>query len=110
MNTDFKPRRMQLAINPEKTLLLQVGNRKHAGHNYLICNKFISPSVSIRDLGITYNAKLNFLDYIDEIVNKAFQRTNSLFRSFISGNVSILTRAFLTYVRVRPLVEYCSCI
>jgi hypothetical protein len=96
----------QLAINPEKTLLLQVGNSKHNRHNYLICNKFISPSISIRDLGITYNSKLNFLDYIDEIVNKAFQRTNLLFRSFISGNVSILTRAFLTYVR--PLVEYCS--
>jgi hypothetical protein len=85
---------------------LQVGNRKHAGHNYLICNKFISPSVSIRDLGVTYNSKLNFLEYIDDIVKKAFQRTNLLFRSFISGNVSILTRAFLTYVR--PLVEYCS--
>ena len=61
------------------------------------------------DLGISYNSKLGFQDYIDEIVSKAFQRINLLFRSFISGNISILTRAaFITYAR--PLVEYCSCI
>ena len=95
-----------MAINPDKSLLLRVGDNKRDERNYLICNKSISPSVSIRDLGITYNSKLNFHDYIDEIVGKAFQRTNLLFRSFISGNISILTRAFITYVR--PLVEYCS--
>ena len=76
----------QLGINPDKSLLLRVGNNKHDEHNYLICNKSIAPSVSIRDLGITYNNynfKLNFHEYIDEIVSKAFQRTNLLFRSFI---------------------------
>ena len=96
----------QLAINPEKSLLLHVGNTLQDRHQYLICNKLMSPSESIRDLGITYNSKLNFLEYIDEIVSKAFQRTYLLFRSFVSGNISILTRAFITYVR--PLVEYCS--
>ena len=33
---------------------------------------------------------------------------NLLFRSFVSQNVSILTRAFLTYVR--PILEYCTSI
>ena len=47
-----------------------------------------------------------FNDYIDEIVSKAYQRINLLFRSFVSGNVCILTRAYITYVM--PLLEYCS--
>jgi hypothetical protein len=86
--------------------LLHVGKRLHTRREYFICNKLIPPSDVIHDLGIIYNSKLGFQDFIDEIVSKAFQRINLLFRSFISGNISILTRAFITYVR--PLVEYCS--
>ena len=66
----------------------------------------IKPSVLIRDLGITYDCNLRFNDYIDGIVKKAFMRTNLLFRAFVSGNVLILTRAYLTYIR--PIVEYCT--
>ena len=82
---------------------LEVGSAQEVGGQ---TNKLIPPSDSIRDLGITNNSKLNLLEYIDEIVSRAFQRTYLLFRSFVSGNISILTRAFITYVR--PLVEYCS--
>ena len=85
-------------------MLLHVGKRLQTRREYFICNKLIPPSGVIRDLGITYNSKVGFHDYIDEIVSKAFQRINLIFRSFISGNISILTRAFITYVR--PLFEY----
>ena len=47
-----------------------------------------------------------FYEYINDIVAKAFQRVNLLFRSFISGNASILVKAYITYVR--PLLEYCT--
>ena len=60
----------------------------------------------MRDLGILYDSKLCFNEYIAEIVARAFQRVNLLFRSFISGNVLILTKAYITYVR--PLLEYCT--
>ena len=73
---------------------------------YIICDTLIPPSIHIRDLGILYNSKLCFHGYIDEIVSKAYQRINLLFRSFVSGNICILTRAYITYVR--PLLEYCS--
>ena len=43
---------------------------------------------------------------IEDIVTKAFQRVNLLFRSFISANVLILSKAYITYVR--PLLEYCT--
>ena len=45
---------------------------------------------------------------INEIVGRAYQRVNLLFRSFVSRNVSLLTRAFLTYVRL--ILEYCTAI
>ena len=61
---------------------------------------------TLYNLNWAFMTKLGSHDYTDEIVSKAFQRINVLFRSFISGNISILTKAFITYVR--PLVEYCS--
>ena len=88
----------QLLINPDKCMLLQVGKMLQTRREYFICNKRILPSGVIRDYDITYNSKLDFHDYIDEIVSKAFQRINLLFRSFISGNISILTRAVIIYV------------
>ena len=48
----------------------------------------------------------DLLMYIDGIVKKAFMWTNLLFHAFLSGNVHILTRACLTYIR--PIVEYCT--
>ena len=107
-NIESWSHKWQLPINPEKSLLMQVGSSKHDRPKYFICDKLIAPSDLIRDLGITYDSKLCFHDYINEIVGRAYQRVNLLFRSFVSQNVSILTRAFLTYVR--PILEYCTSI
>ena len=94
----------QLRINPEKSILLQVGSVPLGQAQYSICNQVILPSKHVRDLGILYDSKLCFNEYIAEIVARAFQRVNLLFRFFISGNVLILTKAYITYVR--PLLEY----
>jgi len=59
-----------------------------------------------RDLGITVRNDLDFSDHISDIVVRAHRRANLIHRCFVSGNVTLLTRAFLTYVR--PLVEYNS--
>ena len=99
----------QLRINPDKSSVMQVGKALHDRHQYVICGKIIEPSNIVRDLGILYNSKFFFQwdnDYIEDIVTKAFQRVNLLFRSFISGNISILSKAYITYVR--PLLEYCT--
>ena len=97
-----------LIINPEKSLLMQFGSSKHDRPVYFICDKLIAQSDLIWDLGITYASKLCFHDYINEIVGRAYKRVNLLFRSFVSQNVPILTRDFLTYVR--PILEYCTSI
>jgi len=65
------------------------------------------PTVTVcRDLGITVRNDLDFSDHISDIVVRAHRRANSIHRCFVSGNVTLLTQAFLTYVR--PLVEYNS--
>ena len=106
----------QLRINPEKSILLQVGSVPLGQTQYSICSQVILPSKHVRDLGICFStgrigilhdSKLCFNEYIAEIVSRAFQRVTLLFRSFISGNVLILTKAYyITYVW--PLLEYCT--
>ena len=105
-NIEIWANQWQLSINPDKSLVMHVGSKLPARYNYSVCSVIIKPSVLIRDLGITYDCNLRFTDYIDGIVKKAFMRTNLLFRAFVSGNVHILTRAYLTYIR--PIVEYCT--
>ena len=78
--------------NPDKISLIQVGNVHCQRFQYTICDTIVNPSICVRDLGITYDSKLCFYKYIDDIVERAFQRVNLLFRSFVSGNVIILTK------------------
>ena len=44
--------------------------------------------------------------HIGEIAAKAHQRANCTLRCFLSGDVNLLVRAFIVYVR--HIVEYCS--
>jgi len=105
-NIELWSAKWQLRINPDKSSLIQVGNVYCQRFQYTICDTTVNPSLCVRDLGITYDSKLCFYNYIDDIVKRAFQRVNLLFRSFVSGNVTILTKAYITYVR--PLLEYCT--
>ena len=59
-----------------------------------------------KDLGIIFDASLNFTTHINGIVAKARQRTFLLYRAFISRDKKILLLAFKTYVL--PLLSYCS--
>ena len=56
-----------------------------------------------RDLGVTVVSDLSSTQYISEIVSKAHQRANCIVRSFSSGDIHLLVRAFIVYVR--PIVE-----
>ena len=59
----------------------------------------------------SHNGRLSDLSstqYISEIVSKAHQRANCKVRSFSSGDIHLLVRAFIVYVR--PIVEYNSVI
>ena len=51
----------QLKINPDKSILLHVGNTLQDRSKYTICGKDILPSGTVRDLGILYDDNLCFL-------------------------------------------------
>ena len=52
-----------------------------------------------RDLGVIITSDLSSTQYITEIVSKAHQRANCILRSFTSGDIGLLLRAFIVYVR-----------
>ena len=60
----------------------------------------------VLDLGVNFNSKLNFSNYISIITAKVNQRLFLLKKSFRSRNPSLLILSFKTYVI--PLLEYCS--
>jgi len=55
---------------------------------------------------VTIHTDLSPSVYINDIVRKAHTRANMIHRCFLSRNVTLLVRAFVTYVR--PLLEYNS--
>jgi hypothetical protein len=95
----------QLKVNISKCYVIHLGLH-NPNITYYFNNNPLPASFSVRDLGITYNNKLSFDDYITNISSKAYQRVNLLFRAFASRNVKLLGRAFNTYVR--PILEYCT--
>ena len=95
----------QLGINESKCSVMHIGNG--AWNIPYSINKILLPSVDkVCDLGVTYDNKLSFGDHIGNVVSRAYQRIYLIFRSFVSKNVELLKRAYITYVR--PLLEYCT--
>jgi len=66
----------------------------------------ITTSTQCRDLGVVITSDLSSSNHIQQITAKAHQRANNILRCFVSGNTSLLVRAFLVYVR--PVLEYNS--
>ena len=85
----------QLSISVNKCCVLHIG--KITVMNQFHINDIPLPLVSsYRDLGITVSKDLSPTVYINEIVPKAHQRANMIHRCFVSQNVELLTRAFVT--------------
>jgi len=59
-------------------------------------------------MGVTITSELPSTLHIQQIATKAHQRANSILRCFVSGNVTLLVRAFVVYAR--SVLEYNSII
>ena len=93
----------QLSVSVNKCGVLHIG--KHVAAATFAINNIPLPIVtSYCDLGITITCELSPSPHINDIVTKAHHRDNIIHRCFVSRNVNLLTRAFITYVR--PLLEY----
>ena len=97
----------QLGISVEKCCVLNIGQQAHIPRLYL-GNSELPVVPQTRDLGIVLCDDLSPTLHINEIVSKAHKRAMLIARSFISRDVSLLIRAYLTYVR--PLLEHNSVI
>jgi len=87
-----------------------VSNTRHnngcTGSSCGINNQTFASVESLRDLGVTIDCQLKFYKHVAGIVHKAMNRTSLILKSFVSRDRTLLTKAFITYVR--PLLEYCS--
>lgn len=99
----------QLPIATDKCFLCRISNLHKTNmpaHTYSV-NGCELPSVdSIRDLGITVDNRLKFDKHISLIVHKAMVRCRLILKCFHSRNVSVMLKAYATYVR--PILDYCS--
>ena len=95
----------QLKVNISKCSVIHFGLH-NPSTTYFFNNNPLPKTSIVKDLGITYNNKLCFEDYIGNIVSIAYCRVNLLFRAFATRDIKLLGRAFNTYVR--PIVEYCT--
>jgi hypothetical protein len=95
----------ELALSLDKCLYLQVGY-SDSSVSYAVGPRVLKPSQSVVDLGIVVQSNLKFGSHCTEIATKANARAGLVLKSFLSRDVSCLTRAFITYVR--PLLEYAT--
>jgi hypothetical protein len=100
-------REWQLSININKCAVVSLSSKPQpASRIYYIDGVAIPCRDSHVDLGITVSNDLSFELHINNIVSKARQRVGTLFRGFLSRNLSTMRLAFITYIR--PILEYNS--
>ena len=95
----------QLSIAINKCSVLHIGNNNPC-HSYNLQSVSLNNAIETTDLGIIVDNKLRFSSHYASIVRKAHQRSSLILRCFKCRDSSILTKAFVVYVR--PLLEYCS--
>jgi ribonucleases P/MRP protein subunit RPP40 len=99
----------QLSVAPAKCSVFKLNRYSSRQENnavYHIGNQILSNITEIDDLGITIDKQLSFSNHIHGVVGKAKQRIYLLFKCFTSRNVSLLLKAYVSYVL--PLFDYCS--
>jgi hypothetical protein len=98
----------QFSINVNKTNVITLCNKPCSSscRSYVINNINLPYCNPIPDLGIMVDSSLSFKDHINNIVSKSMQRSGILFRGFISRDLSLMRKAFVTYIR--PILEYNS--
>ena len=68
----------------------------------------ITPTDSIKDLGVEVDQALKFDRHVSNVVKKAFGRIGTLFRGFCTREPTILVKAYKTYIR--PILDYALCL
>jgi hypothetical protein len=97
-----------MEISATKCSILQIGGKLLCLHDriYTLNNTILPTVFNIRDLGINVDQHLTFRNHVEDIVARASIRSNLILRCFVSGDRSLLLKAFTVYVR--PILEFDS--
>ena len=94
----------QLDIAPNKTNLMSLNSILVP--KYYIENKLINNCISNKDLGIIFDNCLYFDKNVIECCRGALMTINNLFRCFITSDVIMLLKAYITYAP--PKLEFAT--
>nr|pir hypothetical protein C49A1.8 - Caenorhabditis elegans [Caenorhabditis elegans] len=97
----------QLPLAPAKTALLQLG-KKNSKNVYTVDNITVSPTNSVRDLGLYTDSKLTFKPHINRATSLALLRAKQILKCFSSSSPKFYINMYKTYVS--PILEYGSVI
>ena len=92
----------QLPLASHKTSYLRLGTSS-INASYDAGGEYITPMMSVKDLGFLYDHKLGFSKHIREIQRKAHLRTFHIFKALSTSNIDVLLKAYKNYVR--PIVQ-----
>ena len=101
----------QLNISYKKCAVMNITSTNSnpvTGVFYHIKSNPVPTVETIKDLGVTIENNLKFSSHVNNIVVRASARASLIHKCFMSKEVSLLSRAFVVYVR--PLLEYASCV
>ena len=98
----------QLNIAYTKCNAMQLGGQFIPGNlpTLHLADHLLPHTTQLTDLGIQIDNQLKFNNHINDITNRANQRSNLIIRCFLSQDSNSLVRAYKTYIR--PLLEYNS--
>ena len=95
----------QISVSINKCCLLNIG-RAICDTNLNINGSPLPIVESVRDLGVLVTQNLSPSLHVSNVVVKANERAAAIYRAFTSRDITLLLRAYMTYVR--PIVEHDS--
>jgi hypothetical protein len=84
----------QLKINIEKCILVHMDSSNFKFH-YSLNGTQLKSSLHVRDLGVEIDSSLKFDHHLNNIVTRAYQRINLLFRGFVTKDALFLKKCFI---------------
>ena len=97
----------QLSLSVGKCFHIRYGLKiNNSSSLYSVDSVALNTVTELRDLGVIMDSRLHFTTRIKSVISRCHLRANQILHCFLSNDRTLLTKAFVTYVR--PILEYCS--
>ncbi len=92
-------------VNLDKSNILCIGNSK-SNFDYSLQSKIIRKVTFIKDVGVTVQSNLKFINHCTEVVKKAYFVIRNIFTTFKHHDDDLYLQMYSTFAR--PILEYAS--